>query len=252
MGLTYLQFTLFFVGLPIVGLAIALFATRRVHPAQLAGTIVLLGVALVYTLPWDAYLIRTGVWEYGSIVVGHVGAVPYEEVLFIGGQTVMTGLWTAMVVRPDGMGPSVTTRQRVAGVVGGLLVGGLGLLALTVTTFRYLGAILAWAGPVLALQWGFGWPVLLAKRRGVLAALAVPTIYLWVADRLAIGLGLWMFSPTYTTGISVLGLPIEEAMFFLVTNVFLVQGLVLFGWVVERDVLPTLAGSLRRTPERTE
>ncbi|WP_181686571.1 lycopene cyclase domain-containing protein [Halorhabdus salina] len=252
MVLTYLQFTLLFVGVPIVALATALFVTHRFHPAQLAGTGLLLGVALVYTLPWDAYLIRTGVWEYGSIVVGHVGAVPYEEVLFIGGQTVLTGLWTAMVVRPDGAGSSVTPRQRAAGVVGGLLVGALGLLALTATTFRYLGAILAWAGPVLALQWGFGWPVLLARGRGVLGALAVPTAYLWVADRLAIGLGLWTFSPTYTTGVTLLGLPIEEAMFFLMTNLFLVQGLVLFGWVVERGALPSLSALLGTVPERTK
>jgi lycopene cyclase domain-containing protein len=250
--LTYLEFTLLFVGLPIVGLAVAAFVTRRFHPAQLAGTGLLLGVALVYTLPWDAHLIRTGVWEYGSIVVGHVGAVPYEEVLFIGGQTVLTGLWTAMVVRPDGRGPSITTRQRVAGAAVGLLIGALGLLALTATTFRYLGAILAWAGPVLALQWGFGWPVLLAKGHSVFAALAVPTAYLWAADRLAIGLGLWSFSPTYTTGVTLLGLPIEEATFFLVTNVFLVQGLVLLGWVVERDVLPSPSSVFGTIPERTD
>jgi hypothetical protein len=32
----------------------------------------------------------------------------------------------------------------------------------------------------------------------------------------------------------VAGLPVEEATFFLVTNLFVVQGLVLFQWVLDR------------------
>ena len=249
---SYLAFALTFVVGPVVLLAAALVVTDRWHPAQLFGTGLLVVVALLYTLPWDGYLIHVGVWQYGSTLVGRLGVVPYEEVLFIVAQTILAGLWTAFVVRPDGRGPAVSSRQRVIGVGAGLLVGVVGLALLTGSASLYLGAILAWAGPVLALQWGFGWPVLARRRRSVLLAIAVPTAYLWAVDRLAIGLGLWSFSPTYTTGITLLGLPLEEGLFFLVTNVFLIQGLVLFGWVVERDVLPTLTGVLGAHPDRTE
>ena len=43
-------------------------------------------------------------------------------------------------------------------------------------------------------------------------------------------------SGRYTTGLVVpgLGLPVEEALFFLLTNLFVVQGLVLWEWVVRR------------------
>ena len=65
-------------------------------------------------------------------------------------------------------------------------------------------------------------------RSTVVWAVAVPTVYLWICDRIAIGLGVWQISERYTTGLGVGGLPIEEAVFFLITNVMVVQGLVLF------------------------
>ncbi|WP_136688265.1 lycopene cyclase domain-containing protein [Halorhabdus amylolytica] len=239
--ISYLAFVLAFVVAPVLVVAGALLVTGRWNRAGLFGTGLLVVVAVVYTLPWDGYLIRSGVWAYGSTLVGRVGVVPYEELLFVAAQTVLTGLWTTLVVRPDGSGPSVTRRQHLVGVAGGLLVGVVGLAFLSSSSSLYLGAILAWAAPVLALQWGFGWPVLVRARRSVALALAVPTAYLWAIDRLAIGLELWTFSSERTTGIALLGLPIEEALFFFVTNVFLVQGLVLLGWVVERDAIPTVA-----------
>ncbi|WP_210408894.1 lycopene cyclase domain-containing protein [Halorhabdus rudnickae] len=246
--ISYLAFVLAFVAAPVLVVAGALLVTKRWHRAQLFGAGLLVAVALTYTLPWDDYLIRSGVWEYGSTLVGRVGVVPYEELLFVAAQTVLTGLWTTLVVRPDGCGPSVTRRQRLGGVAAGLLVGVAGLALLSIPSSLYLGAILAWSAPVFALQWGFGWPVLVRARRSVVFALAVPTAYLWAVDRLAIGIGLWTFSAERTTGIALLGLPIEEALFFLVTNAFLVQGLVLLGWVVERDVLPSVADAIRDLP----
>lgn len=248
MALTYLPFVLATVGVPLAIVTVAVIATRRVHPAQMFGTGLLAVVALGYTIPWDGYLIHVGVWGYGSTLVGRLGVVPYEELLFIASQTLLVGLWTTLVVRPHGGGASVTRRQRAIGVAAGGLIGGLGLIAFSRPGGTYLGAILVWAAPVLALQWGFGWPVLVRARRAVALALVVPTGYLWAVDRVAIELGLWSFSPTRTTGLAIGGLPIEEALFFLVTNVFLVQGLVLFGWVVERELIPSLTDALRTAP----
>jgi lycopene cyclase domain-containing protein len=56
----------------------------------------------------------------------------------------------------------------------------------------------------------------------------LPTVYLWVADRIAIGLGVWAISDRYTLGFAPLGLPVEEATFFLVTTVISVCGVLLF------------------------
>lgn len=238
-SITYLSFVIAVVVIPVAILTGVLVATRRFQPAQLSGIALLGGVALVYTFPWDGQLIRIGVWEYGSTLVGRLGVVPYEELLFIVAQAVLTGVWTTLVDTPDRSG-SISRGQRMVGVLAGGLVGVAGLAALSTPSGTYLGAILVWAAPALALQWGFGWTVLLRQRRSVALALAIPTAYLWAVDRLAIGLGLWAFSPERTTGIAVLGLPIEEALFFLLTNAFLVQGLVLLGWIIDRDAIPTV------------
>jgi lycopene cyclase domain-containing protein len=43
---------------------------------------------------------------------------------------------------------------------------------------------------------------------------------------MAIGFGTWTISPVYTTGLIIGGrLPVEEAVFFLLTNVLVVFGL---------------------------
>ena len=58
--------------------------------------------------------------------------------------------------------------------------------------------------------------------------MAVPTLYLWFADAVAIHLGIWRISETQTLGIEFGPLPLEEATFFLATNLLVVQGLMLF------------------------
>jgi hypothetical protein len=58
----------------------------------------------------------------------------------------------------------------------------------------------------------------------------LPTLYLWFADFYAITQeGIWWISKEYTLGLSLAGLPLEEMLFFLFTNLAVVQGLLL-GW----------------------
>ncbi len=238
MTLTYLQFHLVFL-VPVIvllGIAVRRYGRRTLLTpgARWAGTGVLVVVALVYTVPWDNYLITRGVWWYGEgRVVATVWHAPVEEYLFMALQPVVAALWLALLPTPLGETPTdVTRRERVLGVAGGLAVTAVGVALLAREPTFYLGAIVAWAGPVLALQWGFGWPVLWALRRPVALGVLVPSVYLWAADRVAIELGIWVISERYTTGLTLVGLPIEEALFFLVTNLFVVQGLVLLGWLV--------------------
>lgn len=87
---------------------------------------------------------------------------------------------------------------------------------------------------MLALQWAVGAPHLWYQRRVVALGVAVPTLSLWAVDRIAIATGIWHISATHTVGLSVGGLPIEEALFFAVTNTFVVQGLICNQWVMYR------------------
>jgi lycopene cyclase domain-containing protein len=59
----------------------------------------LVGAAVVFTTPWDSWLIGRAVWWYppGS-VLGTLFRVPYEELLVTAGTTVLTAFWTLLVV----------------------------------------------------------------------------------------------------------------------------------------------------------
>jgi lycopene cyclase domain-containing protein len=61
-------------------------------------------LALLYTTPWDNYLVASGVWSYDPrLVTGLVfGWVPVEEYAFFVLQTLLTGLWTALLLRLAG------------------------------------------------------------------------------------------------------------------------------------------------------
>ena len=91
----------------------------------------------------------------------------------------------------------------------------------------YLLLVVMWAVPVLAVQWLAGPGCLWAHRRLLLTAVGAASLYLSVADAVAIANGIWTISPQRTLGLRLGPLPIEEALFFLVTNAMVVQALVL-------------------------
>lgn len=231
---TYLQFHLWFVVPPLVGLAVL--ARHRLSRRVLAGIGVLAAVALVYSTPWDNYLIMRGVWFYGEGTLAlRFGYTPLGEYLFFVFQPVLTGLWLVLVQPSlDPEQPGRPLSGRLAGTVGWLLVAAAGGALLLTPDGFYLGAILVWAAPVLAFQWAAGGNVLWRYRRALAVGVAVPTLYLCAVDRLAIGWGIWTIAAESSTGLTVLGLPVEEAVFFLVTNLLVVQGLLLWHWVLAR------------------
>jgi len=91
----------------------------------------------------------------------------------------------------------------------------------------YLIYLAAWAAPVVALQWLAGGPELRARWRPLAAAACLATLYLAAADRFALDSGIWTISPTRSIGVDVLGLPLEELMFFGLTNLMVVQSVAL-------------------------
>lgn len=203
-------------------------------------------LALLYTTPWDNDLVYTGVWSYPpDRVLGRIGYVPFEEYAFIVLQGLLGGLWMFWLLRRMGADPAKSggTRWWGAGTFVTLALTGIPLLF--TDTGLYLGLILVWAMPVLAFQWAFGGDFLSGLARVRFAAVFTLTGYLWVADRLALGLDIWQISPRDTLGVSLLGLPVEEALFFLVTNVMVVEGLLLFIHPCARPRLQALLARLQ-------
>ncbi|OZC04131.1 hypothetical protein BSZ36_14755 [Rubricoccus marinus] len=192
---------------------------------------VLVAIAFVYTTPWDNYLVAQGVWTYPpDRVLATVGYVPVEEYAFFVLQTVLSGLAFMWVrARYFARVPEPADRRvRLPGVVGSAALSLVGL-ALTLRGGHglYLGLLLVWAGPVLTLMWAVGGEMLWARRRLLVWAAMLPTLYLCVADRIAIELGIWSLTDATRTGVEIAGLPLEEAVFFLLTNLMVVQGLAL-------------------------
>lgn len=91
----------------------------------------------------------------------------------------------------------------------------------------YLLFELTWAVPVIAIQWLAGPGCLWASRRLLLLTIGAATLYLSLADAFAIANGIWSINPQRTLGLQFGPLPLEEAIFFLVTNAMVVQSMVL-------------------------
>ncbi len=254
-GLSYLAFHALFILPPIAVLGWV--AIRRegawLDRRALSGLGIIIVLAVGYTTPWDNLLIAEGVWWYGDgAIVGTVWHAPIGEYLFFVLQPILTAFWLFHVGKIPDRPLWIPWRYRALGAICGLAISAVGWVLLGSLSTFYLGAILLWAGPILAIQWAFGLTALWAVRRRTLLAIFVPTLYLWLVDRIAIGLGIWVISETHTTGVMLLGLPIEEAVFFLVTNVFVVQGIVLYMWTLDRlDSRPTLQGVRNRLAERS-
>jgi lycopene cyclase domain-containing protein len=156
--------------------------------------------------------------------------VPLEEYLFFMLQTLMTGLWVLGVRRHIFKEvPVVTLQHRVclwgsAVIIFLWLVCGWILLS-DWNPGTYLALILLWALPPVLLQWLVGGDILVANWKMLLAAIAPPTAYLWLVDAIAIRSGTWTIDPEQTTGFALAGLPLEEMLFFLMTNLMIAFGI---------------------------
>ncbi len=159
--------------------------------------------------------------------------MPIEEYTFFVLQTLLVGLWLLWWMRrlPVDTAPFVARRglRRWTAATLGVLWGvWLALLVAGWLPGRYMALILVWALPPLILQIAFGADILWHYRRLVLVGLLVPLAYLSLVDAIAIGGGTWTINPGDTLGVLLGGvLPLEEFVFFVVTNTLIVFGMVL-------------------------
>jgi lycopene cyclase domain-containing protein len=112
--------------------------------------------------------------------------------------------------------------------VGWLVVTAVGIaLALAGGHLRYLGLLLLWIGPPMAVQRAVAGDLLRARRRARLVVALPCALWLCAADRLALADGIWAITPASSTGVLLLGLPLEEALFFVLTCCLVADGLLL-------------------------
>jgi lycopene cyclase domain-containing protein len=100
----------------------------------------------------------------------------------------------------------------------------------------YLIYEIAWALPVIAVQWAVARRELWRWRRLLIAAVLVSTLYLGACDAFALGHGIWRVDPARVVGIYAGPLPLEEFVFYFVTNIMAAQGFVMIvGFLRERQ-----------------
>lgn len=231
--MSYLEFHLLFTLPPIVLMALSLpqsLAEVGGRRAQWALPLISF-IAFLYTIPWDNYLVAKEVWWYGpERVLATIGVVPIEEYLFFILQPLLTGLFLFQYLgRWRGPVKSATARSAWGGFLLFLTLTllGIGFLASHWDPGLYMGLILTWSCPLVAGMWLYGGDVLWSHRSSLFFGVGIPSLYLWIADALAIASGIWTISSEFTLGMAPFGLPIEEATFFLMTNLLVVKGILL-------------------------
>jgi lycopene cyclase domain-containing protein len=249
--MTYFSFLLRFVLIPIIiFLVIAWWDERRgkqIHGFHNGRAVwIAIGIhillAVAYTTPWDNYLVATGVWYYNPDLVTGIllGYVPIEEYTFFVVETILAGLWWWFLARrlsltpspsPAGRGGFTPNKKLIYAATAILVV--LWLLFTTLFFFgdakwTYLGITLFWALPAILPQLLFGADILWHYRKLVFWAIMVPGMYLSLMDIIALEETTWSISPTQTTGVLFFGiLPLEEVVFFFITNILITFGMTL-------------------------
>lgn len=238
--MTYMQFLVVFIIVPWIVLLVLTRRDRRAGrqlpacltnlPAWAAIALISL-VALVYTTPWDNYGVATEVWSYPPerLVGITFGWVPLEEYMFFVLETLLVGQWLFFLAgrmhcpRPL---PAKGAKRALLALIGAVWLASVAVLVVGWRPGTYSAILLVWFLPPLLLQVAVGGPALVRHWRLVLMALVPASLYLGSTDALAIGSGIWAISEEQTVGILFGPLPFEEGLFFTVTAILIVCGLV--------------------------
>lgn len=109
--MTYFGFLGLFLLPPIAVLLLLLRRSLRREHIVALGVVMLL--ALVYTTPWDNYLVIRGVWTFDRTKIAErfIWRVPVEEYLFYLLQVLLSGLFTIWLLRRAGERGSGSARS---------------------------------------------------------------------------------------------------------------------------------------------
>lgn len=232
--MTYFCFLAWFLGVPLLALSLLHWLDERRKRRDLeplhgrrAWLVVAAHamVAVAYTTPWDNYLVANGIWSYDQRLVAGltVGWVPLEEYLIFVLQSLAVGFGLFYAARrmgrSAGEGPTRGLRLRLLAVtaVGTVWAFSLALWVSRWAPATYLALQLIWALPPILLQLTVGGDLLWRHRRLPAITIGTASVYLSVADTLAIGAGTWAISAAHSSlNVLLAGrLPVEEASLLL-------------------------------------
>ena len=115
--------------------------------------------------------------------------------------------------------------------------------------WTYITLEVIWAGPIVVLQWLLGLDVMISRWKVWLPGILIPTVYLTAMDSIPLGSHTWTINPAFSLNVFLpFGVPIEEGVFFLLTNALVVQGIILLTAPGMWTRMTRLGRLLRRGP----
>ncbi|XP_031621320.1 bifunctional lycopene cyclase/phytoene synthase-like [Contarinia nasturtii] len=195
---------------------------------------VLCVMAVLYTTPWDNYIIYNKAWWYRKdAVIGTIGYVPIEEYLFFVIQTIHTTLWTSLCSRwtLHSLHLKNYNRPKFHLIRYGVIAISLVFIvagyrhAIPATKPFYLGCMTCWVFVVVTLLWYMSGPYIVKRYKATLISILVPSIYLCYVDLIALRARVWHINEATSLEIfPIEDLPLEEILFFFFSNMIVALG----------------------------
>ena len=258
--MTYLEYLLLFIILPsmvILALTIRLNKTQ-LHPLSLRyvliSYILLSIIALVYTTPWDNYLVANNIWFYDpSKILGIIfGYVPFEEYSFFILETVFVCLVVTLAfqmnfIRMPSTFSITFPKEKIVSLFFLTVIWLICFVSFIndIETMLYLNLLLLWGIPPIFFQILIGWDILIYNLKPIFTIIAILGTYLSLTDAYAIFNGIWTINSSYTIGIVLLIIPFEEILFFFMTVILILFGNILFSYFIDHyDIFSTKKSKL--------
>ena len=219
--MNYLQFVFIFLFLP----AVIIFFKFPFDSIKVRGLIIHSVIALIYTVPWDSYLIYSKIWYYDiNLITDTFLLIPIGEYFFI---TLQTAIICSVISPKKFDYEEVSFKFSFIGIFLALILFITGIILFQFAKAKYLALILMWASFPLGVQYSFGANILLFNISIITKYLLIFSIYFSFIDTIALD-RIWFISESTSLGLKIANLPIEEIAFFCFTSLFLIQGMCLW------------------------
>ena len=240
--MTYTEFLVYFTIIPIIILLISL--RGKLKRSYLSVIVLVSVIAFVATSAWDNFAVYSGIWYFPPEKTMGIlfYYVPIEEYAFFFLQTFTTGLvqifYLEKFFKPkSGMPPGNESRTLNINII--LLIiyfeianfyqrGTEEIIKLPFGKWNYLFHLFSWAGAFILIQLIFGRKKIKGHLKLIIVPSVIMTVYFSLADAVSIGNGIWNFDPLQTIGTKIGNVPLEEILFFLMTNILITEAMVLF------------------------
>lgn len=229
--MTYLAFHLRF-NAPLLAAAIAL-AWPSWAARDTAALLITCVIVMAFTSPWDNWAVRERIWDFpANRVLFRIGHLPVEEYAFFLIETaqvcLLANALAAHVPDPWAAGKASPMWGAASCAAAAWLISYLALRRAPLPrNFRYLVHLLFWMLPIVAIQWLIGGPWI-GRPVAVCGSTVLVGVLLTLFDAAAIRHGIWFFDESQTLGIRIGNVPLEEALFFLLTALLVAQSYALF------------------------